>query len=125
MARVEASQPESELRPLVREVYEKILAGAPEELAADHRTGTGSTLFDDELVSYGFLGVLENMQMRASWDKKYTREDILRNLIAMFIAIRAVYHGRVDISEDWEAVADLVKRLANSEPLPPGLLDKD
>jgi len=125
MARVEAFQPESELRPLVREVYEKMLAGASDELTADREAGTGPALFDDELVSHGFLGALENMQMRASWDKKYTREDILRNLIAMFIAVRAVYQGRVDIGEDWEAVADLVRRLANSEPLPPGLLDKE
>jgi AcrR family transcriptional regulator/predicted DNA-binding transcriptional regulator AlpA len=121
MARVEAFHPESELRPLVREVYGKMLAGAPEELAADRKAGSDSFLFDDELVSYGFLGALESMQMRASWDDRYTREDIVRNLIGMFIAVRAVYQGRVDITEDWKAVAELSRQLANSEPRPPEL----
>jgi AcrR family transcriptional regulator len=122
MARVEAFYPESELRPLVREVYGKMLAGAPEELAADRQAVVKPDIFDDELVSHGFLGVLENMQMRASWDDRYTREDIIRNLIGMFMAVRAVYQGRLDITEDWAAVADLVRQLASSEPRPPGLL---
>ena len=119
MARVEAFHPESELRPAVREVYEQMLEGAAEELSVDHRADANPDLFDDELVAYGFLGVLQEMQMRASWDDKYTREDIIRNLIAMFIAVRAVYQGRIDISDDWKGVADLVRQLGNSEPRTP------
>jgi AcrR family transcriptional regulator/predicted DNA-binding transcriptional regulator AlpA len=122
MARVEVFHPESELRQLVRAIYEKMLTGAPEELAADRRDGGNPGIFDDELVSYGLLGALEDMQLRASWDDKYTREDILRNLIGVFIAVRAVYQGRVDIRDDWEEVADLVRQLAGSKPQPPAPL---
>jgi AcrR family transcriptional regulator len=116
MARVEALHAESDLRPLVREVYENILAGAAEEIAADRVDGANPGLFDDELVSYGFLGVLENMLMRATWDDKYTNEEIMRSLLAMFLAVRAAYRGRIDLTKDWEAIADLVKDLARKLP---------
>ncbi len=116
MARVEAFHPESELRPLVRGVYEKMLRGAAEELGEERKAGANPGLFDDELVSFGFIGVLESMEMRASWDDKYTKADIMRNLLAMFMAVRAAYAGRVDLTKDWEAVADLVEQLGNKPP---------
>jgi AcrR family transcriptional regulator len=116
MARVEALNPQSELRPLVREVYEKILAGSADELAADRKPGANTGLFDDELVAHGFLGVLENTLMRQTWDDHYTNEDVMRNLLAMFLAVRAAYQGRVDLSADWRAIADLVKGLAQQLP---------
>lgn len=116
MARVEAVHEESELRSVVRELYGKILSGTQEELAADRRAGANAGLFDDELVSYAFLGALENMQMRASWDDRYTRQDVMRNLAAMFMAVRAAYAGRVDLTGEWEAIADLVEKLATDVP---------
>ncbi|MBN1321312.1 MAG: TetR family transcriptional regulator, partial [Thermoleophilia bacterium] len=118
MARVEALHPESDLRPLVRHVYECILSGSGEELAADRGAGETAELFDDELVSYGFLGVLENMAMRTTWDRKYTSKDIMRNLLCMFLAVRAAYQGRIDLTKDWEAISGLVDRLASKLPQP-------
>jgi AcrR family transcriptional regulator len=111
MARVEAFHPESELRPLVRGVYEKMLRGAADELGAERKPEANLGLFDDELVAFGFIGVLEAMQMRASWDDKFTNANIMRNLLAMFMAVRAAYSGRVDLAEDWEAISDLVDEL--------------
>jgi len=120
LARVEAFHSESELRSLVRELYGEILAGTGRELAEERRVDANPGLFDDELVVYAFLGALENMQMRASWDNAYTRQDVMRNLLAMFMAVRAAYAGRVELTEEWEAVAGLVERLAVTVPRPPG-----
>jgi AcrR family transcriptional regulator/predicted DNA-binding transcriptional regulator AlpA len=116
MARLEAIYEESELRPLVRAVYEQILEGTKQELAADRQPGANPGLFDDELLSYAFLGALENMQMRSSWDDRYNKRDVMRNLVAMFLAVRAAYSGLVDLTADWQAVAGLVDRLAVEEP---------
>jgi AcrR family transcriptional regulator len=116
MARVEALHPRSELRPLVRKVYEEMLTGSAEELGADRKPGANSGLFDDELVAYGFLGVLENMTMRATWDRRYTNEDIMRTLLAMFLAVRAAYEGRIDLKEDWGEIDELVKSLVKQPP---------
>jgi hypothetical protein len=56
------------------------------------------------------------MYLRSTWDRRYSSEDIMRNLLAMFLAVRAAYEGRVDLSEDWQAIADLVKDLAKRTP---------
>jgi AcrR family transcriptional regulator len=116
MAYLEASHSESELRPFVREIHEKLLAGMAEEMARHRVPGPNDELFDDELVTYAFLGALEIMQMRASWDAKYTKKDLLRNLLAMYMAVRAAYQGRVDLTRDWQAVSALVDELAASSP---------
>jgi AcrR family transcriptional regulator len=116
MARVEAIHPESDLRPLVRELYGKILESTVQELSAERRPGANPGLFDDELVAYAFEGALGNMQMRASWDERYTRCDVMRTLLAMYIAVRAAYAGRVDLSDEWRAVSDVVETLAASSP---------
>ena len=118
MARVEALHPESDLRPLVRKVYEMILGGSDEELAKDRKPGANAGLFDDELVSYGFLGVLENILMRTTWDDKYTSHDIMRNLLSMFLAVRAAYEGRIDLTKEWESISGLVDQLAAKIPGP-------
>ena len=116
MADLEAANPESELRTFVRELHEKLLAGTAEELAAQRRPGANQGLFDDELISYAFLGVQESMQMRASWDDTYSKRDVLRNFLAMFLAVRAVYEGRLDLSKDWQEIEGLVDELSARTP---------
>ena len=115
-ARLEATHEDGGLRSLVQGVYEQILSGPEQELAAERRPGANPGLFDDELLSYAFLGALESMQMRSSWDERYGKRDVIRNLVAMFIAVRAAYSGRVDLTGDWERVAGLVDTLAATDP---------
>jgi AcrR family transcriptional regulator len=117
LARVEAFHAESDLRPLVRETYEEMLSEPIRALNEEHRPQANVGLFDDELIGYGLLGALESMQMRASWDETYGREDVIRNRVAMFLAIRAALTGRVDLTADWRAVEDEVKRISRT-PLP-------
>lgn len=116
MARVEAFHPHSELQPLVRKVYEEILAGSANELGAERKTGANPGLFSDELIAYGLLGALENMIMRATWDDRFANEDIMRNLVGLFLAVRAAYQGRVDLTSEWQAMADLVAGLTTKLP---------
>jgi AcrR family transcriptional regulator len=116
MARVEALHSHSELQPLVRKVYEEMLAGSAEELSAEREPGANPGLFSDELVSHALLGALENMLMRATWDDRFTNEDIIRNLVGMFLAVRAAYQGRVDLASEWQQMSDLVARLAKNLP---------
>ena len=121
MARVEAFHPHSDLQPMVRKVYEEILAGSAEELAAERKPGANPGLFSDELVAYGLLGVLENMLMRATWDDRFTNEDIMRSLVGMFLAVRAAYQGRVDLTTEWQQMSDLVRDLAQEDARRVGL----
>ena len=116
MARAEAIHPESDLRPLVRELYGKILESTVQELSAERRPGANPGLFEDELVAYAFEGALGNMQMRASWDERYSRRDVMRTLLSMYMAVRAAYDGRVDLSDEWRVVSGVVDTLAASSP---------
>ena len=118
MARVEAFDPQSELRPLVRKAYEAMLVGSADEIAAERDERVNGGLFEDELVAYGFLGVLENMLMRSTWDSRYSNEDIMRSLLVMFLAVRAAYQGRIDLTEEWDSMSELVTRLAGKLPMP-------
>ena len=119
LARVEAVHPESELRGPLSELFRAILDPTVQELAAERRPEANPGLLDEELVSYAFEGALGNMQMRTSWDDKYDKKDVIRNLLAMFMAVRAAFSGRVQLTREWEAVAGLVDRLAASGPHAP------
>jgi AcrR family transcriptional regulator len=123
LARVETVHPESELRDLLRRLFATILDPSVEELAGERRAGANPGLFDDELVAYAFEGALGNMQMRASWDGRYSKRDVMRTFLAMWMAVRAAYAGRVDLTDEWVAVAELVDRLATSSPRVPDELD--
>ena len=98
-----------------------ILESSVQELEAERREDANPGLFDDELVAYALEGALGNMQMRASWDGTYGKRDVMRTFVAMYMAVRAAYAGRVDLMEEWAAVAELVDKLAASAPRPPRL----
>ena len=119
LSRVEAVHPESELRGVLRDLFTAILDPTVQELAAERGSEAAPGLLDAELVSYAFEGALGNMQMRASWDDTYDKEDVIRNLLVMFMAVRAAYSGRVQLTQEWEAVAGLVDRLSTSGPRTP------
>ena len=46
----------------------------------------------------------------------FTRRGVLLNEVVLWVAVRAVFSGRPDLSEEWEAVTGLLDRLAESEP---------
>ena len=74
----------------------------------------------DELVAFGLLGALENVVMRASWDDRFSVRDVLWTTLCLFLAIRAVYEGRVDLSDDLVKYKALVDELSDSPPpVPP------
>lgn len=116
LARVEAVHPESELRNLLRETDTQMLSDVETELNAARDPAGSSVLFDDELVFYAMLGALDHMMMRASWDTKHSEWDVMETFLAIHIAVRAAYSGRVDLSRDWAAVEDLARKLAAVTP---------
>jgi hypothetical protein len=88
------------------------------------RAGTGKALpASDELVAFGLLGALENVVMRASWDGRYSRRDVMWTSLCLFLAIQAVYGGRVDLTQELAGYAHVVEELARAAPpLPPAAL---
>ena len=60
------------------------------------------------------------MQMASSWDSRFTKKDVMRNLLVMLMAVRAAYSGRIDLTQEWEAARGLVEELAARAPRPRG-----
>jgi hypothetical protein len=85
------------------------------------RSASGTILpSSDELMAYGLLGGVENIVMRASWDDRYSRSDVLWTTLCMFLAVQALYSGHLDMRADFDHYADTVARLANTPPpVPP------
>jgi hypothetical protein len=71
-------------------------------------------------MAYGLLGGVENIVMRAAWDSRYSRSDVLWTTLCMFLAVEAVYSGRLGLQAEIDRYADTVTRLASTPPpVPP------
>jgi AcrR family transcriptional regulator len=123
LVRSEALQEDGDMRHVVEKSYEAMTRGTLEDLTR-LRAGLGEALpASDELVAFGLLGSLANVMMRASWDERYSTRDVLWTSLCLFLAIRAVYSGRVDLTHELAGYAHLVEELARSAPpVPPAAL---
>ncbi|MHB1345594.1 MAG: TetR family transcriptional regulator [Thermoleophilia bacterium] len=88
--------------------------------------GEGGPPIPDELVAYSLLGALEISGMRASWDDRYSRRDVMWTHLHIYLALKALLSGRLDISEETARYAGEVERLAAlPPPVPPAVLSED
>jgi AcrR family transcriptional regulator len=120
LARSEALHEGGEAREAVRRFMEQIASGPTEDLGEARRERGTSPAVSDELVSYGIFGALENMTLRASLDGMYSRRDVVRAQLFIYLAVQAVYRGEIDLASEMERYAEVVDSIARSEPpLPP------
>ena len=108
------------LRKAVQRSYKGMTQDVQEDLAATRRKHGTELPVSDELVAYALLGGLENVVMRASWDDKYSRADVLWTTLCGFLAMQAVYSGRLDLSAEFERYAAAIA--ATPPPVPPDAL---
>jgi AcrR family transcriptional regulator len=120
LARSEAMHEGGEAREAIRSFMDQIASGPTEDLGEARREHGTSPPVVDELVSFGVFGALESMTMRASLDGVYSRRDVLRAQLFIYLAVQAVYRGDLDLSEEMAGYAQVVDRIANSAPpVPP------
>lgn len=120
LARSEAMHEGGEAAEAVRSFMEQIASGPTEDLGEARRENGTSPAVSDELVSYGIFGALENMTLRASLDGMYSRRDVVRAQLFIYLAVQAVYRGELDLDAEMERYGEVVDRIARSEPpLPP------
>jgi AcrR family transcriptional regulator len=120
LARSEAMHEGGEAREAMRGFMIQIASGPTDDLGETRQEYGTSPPVIDELVSFGVFGALENMTVRASLDEMYSRRDVLRAQLFIYLAVQAVYRGEVDLSDEMEDYAEVVDRIARSEPpVPP------
>ena len=124
----EAAYDDPETTRELRWAHEHVLSGQGEELAA-LRQGLDGPPFSDELVNYALYGAFQTMRLRASWDDRFSRSDVMWTNILLNIAVRGLYDGSVDVAALKERYASLIDELAAIDPpdvfaletsLPPG-----
>jgi AcrR family transcriptional regulator len=123
LVRSEALHEDDTLRRAVQRSYTDMTRDTLDDLRAARQSAGMSLPAADELMAYGLLGGVENIVMRASWDERYSRDDVFWTTLCMFLAVQALYAGRLDLRDDFARYADTVARLAKTPPpVPPDAL---
>jgi AcrR family transcriptional regulator len=98
----------------LRSAHEHVLSGQGEELEALRGASDGPP-FSDELVNYALYGAFQTMRLRASWDDRFSRSDVMWTNILLNIAVRRLYDGSIDVAALKDKYAALIDELANIE----------
>jgi len=93
------------------------------DLAAMRPPESPAAPVPDELLAYSLLGAQDNSHMRASWDDKYTRTDLLRTHLWLYLAIQAGMSGEVDINARLARYEDLIQAVATRGSDAPSALE--
>jgi AcrR family transcriptional regulator len=120
LVRSEALHEDDALRRVVERSYRDMTQDTLDDLIALRRESGTNLPASDELMAYGLLGGVENIVMRASWDGRYSRSDVLWTTLCMFLAVQAVYSGRLALQAEFAHYVERVAQLASTPPpVPP------
>jgi AcrR family transcriptional regulator len=123
LVRSEALHEAGDMREVAKHSYQDMIRGTLEDLAVLRKQGGVALPAADELIAFALLGGLENLVMRASWDDRFSTRDVLWADLCIFLAVKAVYTGRLDLSEELSRYANLVEQLSEMPPpVPPAAL---
>jgi AcrR family transcriptional regulator len=120
----EGSHGESDLRKLIEEAFDTIVRPIMADLAAMRPPESPAAPVPDELLAYSLLGAQDNSHMRASWDDRYTRTDLLRTHLWLYLAIQAGMSGEVDIDARLARYEDLIQAVATRGSDAPSALEE-
>jgi AcrR family transcriptional regulator len=99
----------------LRRAHEHVLDGQGAELAGLRRSPDDPP-FPDELVNYALYGAFQTMRLRASWDERFSRGDVMWTNILLNIAVRRLYDGSIDVAALKEKYAALIDGLSGIQP---------
>jgi AcrR family transcriptional regulator len=107
---------------------EQAWAGVVRQVVSDFSSvrapGSAPPAISLELLSYSLLGAHHNASMRASWDEQFSRADLLRVHLWLWLAVLAAMSGEVDIDSRIAHYEDLIKEVAAREPETPPAVEE-
>jgi AcrR family transcriptional regulator len=116
LARSEALHEGGDTMKGIRRFYETVAAGPLRDLAKLRATHGTSPPITDELMMYGLLGALESLTMRASFDDTYSRLDILRAHLFIYLCLQAAFTGKLDLAAEMRPYERLLRDMAEYGP---------
>jgi AcrR family transcriptional regulator len=116
LARTEALEEGGDARQAAQGSFEAMTGWLVDGLAPLRTEDRPGPAIPDELVAYSLLGALEHTVMRSSWNGAYSPRDVLETHLHVFLALKALYEGRLDVSDEVAQYADLIDALAACPP---------
>jgi AcrR family transcriptional regulator len=118
----EAAYDDPETTRELRGAHDHVLRGPQRDLERA-RSGPDDPPIPDELMNYALYGAFQTMRLRASWDDRFSRSDVMWTNVVLNLAVLALYDGTLDVAEMKRRYGDLIEKLAVMEPLEPSALD--
>ncbi len=122
--RSETGSSDSEKLQLAEQAWQAVIRYMTAEFEALRPPGSPSPI-PLELLAYSMLGAHHNASMRASWGNEYSREDVLRTHLWLWLAAMAAMSGQVDIESRLPRYEDLIREVATREPETPPAPDDE
>ena len=120
--RVEGADDDAELHGSIEKgleaTVERILADLDQE---QHKYPHPST-FPGDLIALNLFGAYEHVAFRTRFDKEYSRRELLRAHLWLFLAAQAARNGEIDIDSRVAKYEGLIDQLSSAmPPMPPQL----
>ena len=111
----EAAYDDPETTRELRKAHDDILINQERDLAR-RRAGPDDPPLSDELMSYALFGAFQTARMRAAWDERFSRADVMWTNIALLLAVLALYEGTLDVAAMKRRYGGLIDEVAAMEP---------
>lgn len=116
LARLEGLREGGEVSERAQRFYDTIIEGPMRDLAALRaQYGTWPPI-SDELVMRALVGALEAIATQATFDSRYSRLDILRAHLFLYLCVQAAFTGKLDLNAEMARYEDLLRELEREGP---------
>jgi hypothetical protein len=122
--RVEGTQDDADLRKSIEDGLAGTVARIMKELPPPP-TQAGKRVIREELIGLSLFGAWEQTAFNASSRTKYSRKDLLRAHLWLFLAAQAALRGEIDIDSRLVRYETLISQLATQLPPLPPILEQD
>lgn len=122
--RSEGSRSRSERLKLAQQAWDQVIGFITKEFEGVRPADAPPVSIPLELLAYSMLGAHHNASARASWDDKFSRADVLRTHLWLWLCVVAAISGEVDIDSRLTRYEALVREIAEREAeMPPAVED--
>ena len=122
--RVEGTQGDADLRKSIDDGLAGTVARIVKELPAQ-TAQTGKGAMREELIGLSLFGAWEQTVFNATSRKRYSRKELLRTHLWLFLAAQAALRGEIDIDSRVARYETLISKLATQMPPLPPILEQE
>lgn len=120
--RSEGSRSRSERLKLAQQAWDQVIGFITKEFEGVRPADSPPVPIPLELLAYSMLGAHHNASARASWDDKFSRTDVLRTHLWLWLCVLAAIGGEVDIDSRLAKYEALIQEIAEREAdMPPAV----